>query len=285
MANIGPENFVIECPCMISLRRTVMSHGWVGLEPWTWDEKTAVLGRPELLPSGIRAQLKVMQNTPSSFLVTVDGQVFNTADLKWARMTVARWLSIGWDPKPALMVARRIDSTAAKFISNGGGRFLRGTTFYEDFTKTMCTIQISWTRTRHVVASLVDKVGRGLFPTPLDVLDAGETFLRREVRLGFRSPQLLEATDKMLKEGVMDEYGREVEGRITYESLIRLRGIGSYAASHVGMLLHDFRRIPVDSEVRRFFSERYGILPDEIEGLFDRWGEFRVLGYKISRQP
>ena len=146
-------------------------------------------------------------------------------------------------------------------IGEGGGRFLRGSTFYEDFAKTMCTIQIAWSGTKRMVASLVDEIGDGLFPSPRNVLDAGEAALRGRAYLGFRAPQLLKATEELLKSGLMEESGRGAEGLITYEEMIRLRGIGPYAASHIRMLLHDFSRIPVDSEVSRFSVSATGWPP------------------------
>ena len=182
-------------------------------------------------------------------------------------------------------MASRLDPAIATLIREGGGRFLRGSTFYEDFAKTMCTIQIAWSGTKRMVASLVDQVGDGLFPTPRNRLDAGEAALRGNARLGFRAPQLMEATEELLKRGLMDESGRGAEGLITYEELIRLRGIGPYAGSHIAMLLHDFSRIPVDSGVSRIFRERHGLAPEEIAGFFDRWGEYRVLGYMLMHPP
>ena len=278
------KRFVVRCPHALSLRRTVMSHGWVGLAPWRWEDEKGGLGRPERLPSGAKAQIEAIQQTPLSFVVTVDGGGLGPADLEWARAMVARWLSVDWDPEPAIAVASRLDPATAAVIRDGGGRFLRGSTFYEDFAKTMCTIQIAWSGTKRMVASLVDEIGDGLFPTPRNVLDAGEAVLRGNARLGFRAPQLLVATEELLKRGLMNESGRGAEGLITYEEMIGLRGIGPYAASHIAMLLHDFSRIPVDSEVSRFFRERHGLAADEIEGFFDRWGEYRILGYKLMHR-
>jgi endonuclease III len=80
----------------------------------------------------------------------------------------------------------------------------------------------------------------------------------------------------------MNEAGRGVDERITYAELIELPGIGPYAAGHVAMLLHDYSRIPVDSAVARFFRERYELAPDQIEPFFDKWGDYRFLGYRLS---
>ena len=253
------------------------------MAPWTWDEQSESISRPERLPSGASARISAEQRTPNSIQVAVEGRGPGHLGLEWARATVARWLSTDWDPAEAIAAARHIDPAIAKAIRDGGGRFLRGSTFYEDFTKTICTIQIAWSGTMRMVASLVDQLGDGLFPTPRNILDAGEGALRANARLGFRAPNLVESTEELLKRGLIDASGHAAEeGRITYDELISLPGIGPYAASHNLMLLHDFSRVPVDSAVSRSLRARHGLAPGEIDGFFEAWGEYRFLGYKLS---
>ena len=102
------------------------------------------------------------------------------------------------------------------------------------------------------------------------------------MRLGFRAPHLVASTERLLRAGLVDEDGHGAEDRIAYEDLIALPGIGPYAASHVAMLLHDYSRVPVDSAVTRFFRERYGLEPAQVEPYLDDWGDFRFLGYRLS---
>ena len=147
----------------------------------------------------------------------------------------------------------------------------------------MCTIHATWASTRRMVSSLVRLPGAGTFPTPAQVADYGEDGLRKEMRLGFRSRVLAESTLRMLDEGTIDEAGDLAGGKIAYEDLLGLRGVGGYTASHMMMLLGDFSRVPVDSEVTRFCKDRYGIEPKEVDPFFERWGQYRFLGYKLSR--
>ena len=135
-----------------------------------------------------------------------------------------------------------------------------------------------------MVRSLVDLLGNGMFPTPTQVLDSGEAELREKIRLGFRAPQLLEATQTMLDQGLMDTYGRESGENITYEELISMRGIGPYSASHVMMMMHDFSRIPIDSAVTRHYRNHHGLKPEEIEPFLSTWGEYRALGHYLQRR-
>ena len=253
------------------------------MAPWRWDDQGESISRPERLPSGATVRIEAKQRTPTSIQVAVEGRGLGPLGLEWARATVARWLSTDWDPAEAIETARNIDPAIAKAIRDGGGRFLRGSTFYEDYAKTICTIQIAWSGTRRMAESLVHELGDGLFPTPRDILDAGEGRLRANARLGFRAQTLVESTEELLKRGLIDASGHGVEeGLITYDELISLSGIGPYAASHNLMLLHDFSRVPVDSAVSRSLRAQYGLAPEEIDGFFEPWGEYRFLGYKLS---
>ncbi len=249
---MNSRDIVLESPHAVLLQHTVKSHGWYFLAPWDWNEGGQMLSRPEMLSSDSRAEIEATQEAPNSVRVTVNAAKLSQDELEAARDLVARWLSTDWDPRPAITAAGRIDADAANAIREGHGRFLRGSTFYEDFAKTVCTIQIAWSGTKRMVTALVDVIGDGVFPTPRDVLDAGEDGLRNDARLGFRAPQLLAATEDLSERGLMDEDGKGAEDRITYEELIELPGIGPDASGHVAMLLRDFIRFPVESAVTRF---------------------------------
>ena len=264
----------------ISLRMTVQSHGWVALEPWKWDEKAGELSRRDLL--GGPATITATQGGPRALEVRAEGD--GSADVSAVEATVRRWLSLDWDPTEAITVADGIDSEVADVIRRGGGRFLRGSTFYEDYLKTVCTVQINWAGTMRMASHLVHEIGEGFVPTPVQVLDAGEAVLRERASMGFRAKGIMVSTERLLGDGLMDESGVGTEGLLTYEALIGLHGVGPYAASHLRVLLHDFSRVPVDSEVTKFFRERHGIGPKEVEPFLERWGEYKFLGYRLSRR-
>ncbi len=268
-------------PYPVSLRSTVRSHGWVMLAPWGWDDSAGELWRSDRLSSGRVARIQVTQPAPDRIDVAVDGDGLSGSDADEATGLAKRWLSLDWDPAGAIAAARTVDPAAAGTIEAGGGRLLRSSTFYEDFVKTVCTIQIAWSGSRRMVAALVG-ASDGLFPTPASILELGEGGLR-ERGLGFRARSLAEGTGTMLDQGLIDEAGHPIAAPVGYDDLIALWGIGPYAASHMAVLQHDFRRIPVDSEVTSYCRERYGIGPNEIEAHFEPWGDFRFLGYRLTK--
>ena len=278
---MGTVKTMLTLPYPVSLRSTVRSHGWVSLAPWGWDDSACVLWRRDMLSSGRVVRIQATQPKADRIEVEVSGDGLSRRDLDEAAGLVRRWLSLDWDPARAIASARAVDPEAAEVIKNGGGRLLRCSTFYEDFVKTVCTIQIAWSGSLRMVLALVE-AGEGLFPTPVRVLELGDAGLR-ERGTGFRARSLFEGTETMLERGLIDEAGHTASGPVSYDDLLALWGIGPYAAAHMAVLQHDFSRIPVDSEVTSYCRDRYGIGPKEIDAHFEPWGDFRFLGYRLTK--
>ena len=274
------RNFEMTSPHDVSLRMIVESHGWVSLEPWKWDAEREVLSRTDLL--GVPTTIAVTQGGLRVIKVRVEGEGSPAAGTVEA--IVGRWLSFDWDPADAIEAASKVDIDAADLIRAGGGRFLRGSNFYEDYLKTVCTVQINWAGTKRMASRLVHEIGEGYVPTPLQIMDAGEAALRERASMGFRAKGIMVSTERLLDDGLVDESGVAAEKALTYDVLIALHGIGPYAASHLRVLLNDFSRVPVDSEVTSYFRERHGIGPKEVEPYLERWGEYKFLGYRLSRR-
>ena len=274
---------LIKCRSSVSLYHTVTSHGWVKLAPWNWDTANNELSRPERLVTGKIVLIKVSQSNVRGLNIRIDAEQLSQMELENIESIVKYWLSIDWDPEPVILATTTLDPHIALFIKNGGGRFLRSSTFYEDFLKTICTINTNWASTKRMVSSLVNQLGGGAFPTPLKVIRYGETYLRQELRLGFRARVISELSHVLLNQGIVDDQGKLIETNLKFEDLIRLRGIGKYSAAHLKVLCHDFSRVPVDSEVAKYLKDHYDIEPEEIQQFFAAWGLYKFLGYKLTR--
>jgi len=160
---------------------------------------------------------------------------------------------------------------------------LRCSSFYEDFVKTVLTINTSWSATCRMVAALVAEPGDGGFPGPVALLDYGEDRLRVQGKLGFRARTLTAATQQMLDDGAIASSGEGSPERLEHEYLIGLYGIGPYAAAHCRVLLHDFSRIPVDSSVVAYLREQHGCDPATFTAERSTWGAYLALGYRLTR--
>lgn len=256
-----------------SLRMTVESHGWCQLAPWHWD--------------GVRLERTVRINAnaewarvhqPSDEQLVIETSSANTNAVA---QRVARWLQLDWDPTEFLALCDENDPDIARFVRSGGGRFLRGDTFFEDLVKTICTINTTWKQTKSMVASLV-ALGDGLFPEPGAIQTIGPGQLAEECKLGFRARTVDTVTQQLLQDQAIQTDGSARSGVIDYDYLISLKGIGPYAAAHTMMLMRDFGTLPVDSEVSAYLRQQ-GLDPKNAQTAFQHWEQYRFLGYKLKR--
>jgi 3-methyladenine DNA glycosylase/8-oxoguanine DNA glycosylase len=264
----------------IDLRLTVMSHGWARLAPWHWGADSGRLARGERIGARL-GTLAVTQHEARSVAVACDG--FAESDRPELLRRVRRWLSAEWDPAPAVAALSDTAPDEAELIARGAGRILRCSTFYEDFVKTVLTINTSWSATLRMSVALVAEPGGGGFPDPEAILDYGEARLRERAKLGFRAATVITATRRMLDDGILAADGRADEARLDRAYLTGLKGIGPYAAAHCGLLLHDFRHIPVDTVAVADLRERFGQTPEEFASSRAEWREYLALGYKLTR--
>jgi N-glycosylase/DNA lyase len=286
------RRFRITPPVPFRLEQVVRSHGWVELAPWRWDG--AALARRERV-GGVVGELAIRQAAAGTVVVSwapkrpphpgpLPVGEREKAEKAAVLAVVARALSWDWDHGPFCALAAGLDPECGALVAGGAGRFLRGTSFYEDFVKTVCTINTSWAGTCKMTSNLVAQVGRGCFPTPRQILRFGEARLREQGRLGFRAPVLIGCTERLLADGAMSADGHGAADALPYDYLTSLHGIGAYAAAHCRVLLHDFSRLPVDSVVTSYLRDALGLTRvDDVEAHFARWGVYRFLGYKLRR--
>jgi len=264
----------------IDLGLTVASHGWVHLEPWRWEPETGTLSRAERIGGRI-GTIAVRQRDATTLTVSWDG--FSRRDEAEILRRAERWVSAEWSPAAAVAALAPSFADEAALVARGGGRLLRCSTFYEDFIKTLLTVNTSWSGTCRMNAALIAEPGGGAFPLPEAVIDYGEECLRQIAKLGFRAPTAVAATRRMLDDGVIDAAGHGDTARLDHDYLIGLKGIGPYAAAHCRMLLHDFSRIPVDSVVVAHLRERHATTPEAFIAARAECGIYLGLGYRLMR--
>lgn len=267
------NSFSLDLQHPFNLRMTVESHGWCQLAPWYWDGE--VLERKVRVGSSAE-RVRVQQPTHDQLFIETSSSNTTTVAER-----VSRWLQLDWDYSEFLALCDRNDPEIARFIRAGGGRFLRGDTFFEDLIKTVCTINTTWKQTKTMVASLVG-LGDGLFPEPKEVLAIGPERLAAECKLGFRARTVDTVTAQLLDDKAINIDGTAREGIVDYQYLTSLKGIGPYAAAHTMMLLRDFQTLPVDSEVSAYLRDR-NLDPNNAQNAFQHWGQYRFLGYKLKR--
>ena len=207
----------LDLPWPIDLALTVASHGWVHLEPWRWEPETGTLSHAERI-AGERGTISLAQRDPTTLAIAWEG--FSGVNPTEILRRTARWVSAEWDPASAITALAAGFVEEAALIARGGGRILCCSTFYEDFIKTVLTVNTSWSGNLLDDSSRsVAEPGEGQAWSRLEILDYGEERLRCLAKLGFRAPVVMAATQRLLDDGVMDEAGNGYPERLDHDYL------------------------------------------------------------------
>lgn len=177
------------------------------------------------------------------------------------------------------------DDDQLAWAAGGAGRLLASPTVFEDVVKTICTTNCAWSGTIRMVGALVEHLGEGAFPTPLQMAKAPPEFYAGVARAGYRGPYLLAlARDVVLKkidlERLRPQYGltdEEVEA-----ALLGINGVGPYACAHIMLLLGRYHRLVFDSWTRPAYLKLVGrrkMSDRSIERRFKRYGNFAGLAF------
>jgi hypothetical protein len=270
---------VMEIPVVqpYSLPLTVLSHGWVNLLPYYWDQKKKILRRQEKITHNaepITLEISQEQNHQLRILAKSNRKISKSAKNNIAKR-IKRALSTDSDCREFHKVARKLDKGVANILVKGGGRFLKGTTLFEDIVKTLFTTNASWSSTQRMVNNFIKIYGTdGAFPVPFDLVNVTENDLREKVKIGYRARYLV---------AILELFVGNSSGNL--ENIpSKIPGLGPYGMAHIRFLNNDFSIIPIDSEVRGFCNSFYGLKSDDqIIEAYSSWGKYAFLGYKLSR--
>ena len=280
--------FTLPLPRTFSFWSTVYSHGWCALPPFSVDKEAKRLNA--VVPgrrSGAYAVSLYEENKRLVVLVQNRRQLTSEA-----RIEVAN----------AVSTMLRIDDTLEEFYGEakkhpryrwvskrGAGRLLRAPSVFEDVVKMICTTNCSWALTEIMVTALTRKLGVHVhggsysFPTP-DVLAAqSESFLRREIRCGYRAPYLLEFARRIVAGDLSIEQWRRSDARTEelFNNVRSVKGVGEYAAGNILKLLGRYDYLGLDSWCRgkyyEIFTKGRKVKDATIEKYYAPFGKWRGL--------
>lgn len=283
----------------------VNSHGWRQLAPFSYDELTNILSYVLRLSTGRVIELKFHDGT--------DGVMVKTAKLdkleKKEVVDTAMWMfGLDLDFSRFYRAAREEPKLArAKKLSLG--RLLRAPTLFEDVIKTILTTNTLWAATKNMTRKLVDEFGEPLnpagrvapndsegrtetsnsqpksFPTPESIAASNPDYIKEKIRVGYRAPAIHQLAMRVAS-GQLDLESLKASDMPTLDlrrELMRINGVGPYAAANLLMLLgrHDF--IPIDSSALAAVSHEWykgsPVTAKEVEKHFAKWGEFKGLAF------
>lgn len=270
------------------LKPLVLSHGWIHLLPAkrtkSGFEYSLCVG--EIYPVLIR----VIRKANNVFCIC-DQPLKREAKRK-LRLAVSRMLSLDFpleELETSCKERHRYD--LLRLAKAGWGRILRSPTAWEDAVKTLCTTNASWGYTQQMCKLLCEKLGRTTqsgtmaFPLPEDIVKAGLASLKKKVRLGYRAEYLFNLA-KSVSSGeypwLMDTSNPPMEEK-ALKAISSWRGFGTYATSHMMMLLGFHKYLPVDREVANHLGVVVNHRRSGVTDAFEEWGNFRFTVYKLTR--
>ncbi len=280
-------------PANFNFRRTVRSHGWYDLPPFSHNAGDHTLERLLRLSGGTLAGCRLSSG----------GSVIRARAASRAPLTAAQRLEIVAQLRSCLRLdedfsafhaAARRDPATRWIARSGAGRLLRSPTVFEDLVKMICTTNCTWNLTRIMVSRIVERFGepfgdgRSAFPTPAALAAATEQELRTHCTAGYRSPYIADLARNVASGALAVEEWRT--GTMPTEDLFRVlrtvKGVGPYAAGNVLKLLGRYEYLGLDSWVRGRYAELHTkgrkVKDATIERAYARYGRWRGLFFWLE---
>lgn len=266
-------------PPRFDLRRAVCSYGYFLLAPNRWDPATQAFHRP-LLVDGRVVNVTVTQRDNR---LRVNCDRLDAAERREVKRQLARVLRLDEDFAPWFRLhpaARR-----ARFA-----RLIRSPSLFEDMVKTITGCNVSWPNTVRMNARLCEQVGTGgAFPSPEQVAALAPAQLAQRCKVGYRAERIVRLARDIV-DGRLDLAWFESPRRTSdelYHALLKIHGLGPYAASNLCQLLGHYDRIAIDTETYRHFCAEQGLErprdPKKLHGAIERryapYAPYQFLAY------
>ena len=252
----------ISTPKTFSFRRTVASHGWYGLLPFSLDSKKWELTR--VIDVGPKPPVTISMTGRKSHVRLSASRPLNKAESAIVLRDARHILRLD-DDLANFYLATATDPDFSWIGEQGAGRLLRSPTVFEDLVKMICTTNCSWALTEKMVTGLVQNLGRETndgrrsFPTAQTMASMPAKFFVDEVRAGYRAPYLKELSDRVASAELNVEEWLTSD-LPTHELLKQIKGVkgaGDYAAENLLKLLGRYDGLALDSWTRaKFFQVR-----------------------------
>lgn len=284
-------------PLVIHLKHSpafaAASHGWCRLAPFTFGGNH--LHWAVRLPRRGACMVRIGWSHESNTVrVAIPGRRIGDEDRNFLRSRV-RWMFRADESFQEFWDLCRDHAVLKHCPLQRTGALLRCATVFEDLVKTICTVNCSWANTKLMVSNLCRRFGEPCaeaseaftFPSIERIAAASEEELKA-AKVGFRARYLRELSCRIVAgELDLDAWCCESDTHALRPKILGVKGVGSYAANHLLMLLGHYDQIPCDSVVREYL----GMSPKADAKVVERaaakryghWGRFTFLAYKFER--
>jgi len=270
-----------------SLRKTVLSHGWVNLPPYKYDYANNTLHRTEVI-NGNLTELLISQKENFIKVKIKSKEKLSISDKSEIKRNIHNIFQLDIDFSEFCDLTKKINKRINHYVKAGGGRFLTGNSLFEDVVKTLFTTNTTWNRTVNMTKSLISQFNKVKYGTPMiygfpaycEFRSIKPSRVIKDLRFGYRNEYLKNIINEFLEnEGFVYE-----DKQAVIKELRRVKGIGKYSIAHIKCLMGIFDEIPVDSEVIKY-AKLKGIGHNEklIAKHYQKYEQYAFLAYKIER--
>ncbi|MFQ6068794.1 MAG: DNA-3-methyladenine glycosylase family protein [Candidatus Bathyarchaeia archaeon] len=282
-------SIVLKTPDDFGFWSTVWCTYWCALHPFHFNENEKTLTRIQKLTSGKIVRAITQQKRRGTVSVNVEShEKLSENDLEELKDVLATCLRLDEDISPLYNLLE--DYPEYNWVQKiGAGRTLRSPTVFEDIVKTICSTNCGTRQTRGMVARLCTKLGEPYtaefytFPTPDKMASATASFMRKEIRAGYRAEYLAELAQKVASGTLNVEKWRtsKLDTLTLKKEIKRIKGIGDYAADNILKLLGKYDFLALDTWLRRQFAKIYNqgkpATDQQIEEWYAAFGEWKGL--------
>jgi 3-methyladenine DNA glycosylase/8-oxoguanine DNA glycosylase len=277
---LTPKNF--------NFKRTIISHGWYGLLPFSLDSEKYELTR--VIDVGPKPPVTIVMSGRKNHVRIDTSRPVNKGETEKILRDARHILRLD-DDLQRFYLATGADPEFAWIGIQGAGRMLRSPTVFEDLVKMLCTTNCSWALTQKMVTGLITNLGRETgendgrrsFPTAQVMAEMPLKFFVDEVRAGYRAPYLKELAGRVASgELNVEEWLTSPVSTVELIKQIKgVKGVGDYAAENLLKLLGRYDGLALDSWTRaKFFQVRNNgrkANDKKIARYYSRFNEWRGL--------
>lgn len=283
----------VPAPPDFNFWRTVQSHGWSDLPPFSHNPEERTLERLLSLSDGSLASCRLSSRGGPISVRVSSPDPLNEPRRRDIIRQLRACLRLDEDFSAFHDAARRIPS--CRWIARSrAGRLLRAPTVFEDVVKMICTTNCTWALTKIMVGKIVQRFGRPFgngmssFPPPDTLAAATENELRKECTTGYRAPYILELAGKIASGKLAIEQWRSCEDDTEelFRALRSVKGVGPYAAGNILKLLGRYEYLGLDSWVRGRYADLHTrgrkVKDSTIERAYAQFGVWRGLFFWLE---
>ncbi len=284
---MSETGIVIPATPQFSFERTVLSHGWFMLPPFSWNAAGATLLYVYESAAGAVLRLRMRAFAEGVAVDSLDCALENDGLRLEVSRAVKRMLNIDWDLS-AFYAAMAAHEGYHWLESERRGRILTAPSLWEDLAKVLLTTNCSWAQTVNMCWQLC-RLGAPhpvvedcrAFPTAERIAAMNFDDFAEQARAGYRSAYLHELARKIVDGAVDLAAWLALDGDEFFRAVKSLKGFGDYAAGTLARMVGHFDKIAIDTACHAMFAELHnggakGSASD-IKTRYERFGRWRGL--------